>query len=96
MKKYILVGLASLVFSGCTFFETPEQKVLASCAVITSATETLTLHIDKLEDSQIEYISESLNFAEPICTADHPNFDKVKQQTLAEIGKRLSSMAEKF
>lgn len=104
MKMFMLVMALVLVtagFGGCKSMglDTDLQKIEASCATVTTATQTLTVadKAGKLTDAQRQDVLKALGVTTPICTQETPpSLDAVKEQAFQAAVAALSGLAAKY
>lgn len=95
MKYTTIALLAVTLLAGCATFKSDTQRLEAMCVGITTTTQALTLHKDKLSQGQIETVSNLLDDVTPICgEGEPPTATEAELQTIRAAQRRLTNMKE--
>jgi len=84
MKRLLLVAL---LVSSCSFLETNEQKIAASCAGASASLKALTAanELGKLTPEQQTIVISAMGVIAPICTAENPpTLDDVRREAFLQ------------
>lgn len=98
MKLVLALFTALLITgcSGCTTFQTQEQKVQLACASAATALDVLAVanSEDKLTEQQQKIVIDSAAYITPICTAETvPTLDDIKMRAFMSAIQQLQTHA---
>lgn len=98
MKLTIAMFVALLITgcSGCTTFQTQEQKVQLACASAATALDILAVanSEDKLTEQQQKIVIQAAGHITPVCTAPTtPTLDQIKMQAFMQAIEQLRANA---
>lgn len=91
---YITVALTTFL-AGCAALSTDTQRIQAACVGVTTAVQTLTLHVDRLSTDQIAVIEKSLDVVTPICgEGGPPTSDTITLAAIQAVQNELTQLAQ--
>lgn len=80
---------------GCGTIQSDTQRIQTACVGVTTAVQTLTLHVDRLSTDQIAVIEKSLDVVTPICgEGGPPTSDTITLAAIQAVQNELTQLAQ--